>query len=69
MNVNAPSKQEQERARFIEGLLRKHKLDIRYDEAGNLIATRKGDRFAGYDPMATFLPTNMASAPRDLVLS
>src|SRR5215208_1236058 len=40
--INAPSKQEQERARFIESLLRKHKLDIRYDSAGNLIATRKG---------------------------
>ena len=40
--INAPSKQEQERAKFIEGLLRKHKLDIRYDAAGNLIATRKG---------------------------
>ena len=36
--VNAPSKQEQERAKFIESLLRKHKLDIRYDIAGNLIA-------------------------------
>ena len=40
--INAPSKQEQERAKFIEGLLRKYKLDIRYDAAGNLIATRKG---------------------------
>src|SRR5918996_1094110 len=40
--INAPSKHEQERARFIESLLRKHKLDIRYDSAGNLIATRKG---------------------------
>lgn len=40
--INAPSKQEQERAKFIESLLRKHKLDIRYDSAGNLIATRKG---------------------------
>ena len=40
--INAPSKQEQERARYIESLLRKHKLDIRYDSAGNLIATRKG---------------------------
>lgn len=49
--VNAPSKQEQERARFIEGLLRKHKLEIRYDEAGNLIATRKG---TGGGPVAVF---------------
>ena len=40
--INAPSKQEQERAKYIESLLRKHKLDIRYDTAGNLIATRKG---------------------------
>ena len=40
--INAPSKQEQERAKYIESLLRKHKLDIRYDSAGNLIATRKG---------------------------
>jgi len=40
--INAPSKQEQQRAKFIESLLRKHKLEIRYDSAGNLIATRKG---------------------------
>jgi len=40
--INAPSKQEQERARYLESLLRKHKLEIRYDNAGNLIATRKG---------------------------
>src|SRR5215510_12450336 len=40
--INAPSKQEQERAKFIESLLRKYKLEIRYDSAGNLIATRKG---------------------------
>ena len=40
--INAPSKHEQERAKFIESLLRKHNLDIRYDTAGNLIATRKG---------------------------
>lgn len=49
--INAPSKHEQERARFIESLLRKHKLDIRYDEAGNLIATRKG---TGGGPVAVF---------------
>jgi acetylornithine deacetylase/succinyl-diaminopimelate desuccinylase-like protein len=49
--INAPSKQEQERAKFIESLLRKHKLDIRYDEAGNLIATRKG---TGGGPIAVF---------------
>jgi tripeptide aminopeptidase len=49
--VNAPSKHEQERAKFIESLLRKHKLDIRYDTAGNLIATRKG---AGGGPVTVF---------------
>jgi tripeptide aminopeptidase len=49
--INAPSKHEQERAKFIESLLRKHKLEIRYDAAGNLIATRKGtDR----GPVAVF---------------
>lgn len=40
--INAPSKHEQERAKFLESLLRKHNLEIRYDTAGNLIATRKG---------------------------
>ena len=40
--INAPSKHEQERAKFLETLLRKYKLEIRYDSAGNLIATRKG---------------------------
>ena len=40
--INAPSKHEQERAKFLETLLRRHKLEIRYDSAGNLIATRKG---------------------------
>src|SRR5688500_8971824 len=49
--INAPSKQEQERAKFIESLLRKHKLDIRYDSAVNLIATRKG---SGSGPVAVF---------------
>ena len=49
--INAPSKQEQERAKFIESLLRKHKLDIRYDSAGNLIATRKG---TGSGPVVVF---------------
>jgi len=49
--VNAPSKQEQERAKFIESLLRKYKLEIRYDEVGNLIATRKG---TGGGPVAVF---------------
>jgi acetylornithine deacetylase/succinyl-diaminopimelate desuccinylase-like protein len=49
--INAPSKQEQERAKYIESLLRKHKLDIRYDSAGNLIAVRKG---AGGGPVTVF---------------
>src|ERR1700752_157452 len=49
--INAPSKQEQERAKFIESLLRKHKLEIRYDSAGNLIATRKG---TGGGPVSVF---------------
>ena len=49
--INAPSKQEQERAKFIEGLLRKYKLVIRYDTAGNLIATRKG---TGGGPVTVF---------------
>jgi acetylornithine deacetylase/succinyl-diaminopimelate desuccinylase-like protein len=40
--INAPSKHEQERAKFLESLLRRYKLEIRYDSAGNLIATRKG---------------------------
>src|ERR1043166_9546779 len=49
--INAPLKQEQERAKYIESLLRKHNLDIRYDTAGNLIATRKG---AGSGPVTVF---------------
>ena len=49
--INAPSQHEQERAKYIEGLLRKHKLEIRYDSAGNLIATRKG---TGGGPVAVF---------------
>ena len=49
--INAPSKQEQERAKYIESLLRRHKLEIRYDSAGNLIATRKG---TGGGPVTVF---------------
>jgi tripeptide aminopeptidase len=49
--INAPSKQEQERAKYLESLLRKHKLEIRYDSAGNLIATRKG---TGGGPVSVF---------------
>ena len=41
--INAPSQHEQERARYIEGLLRKYQLqEVRYDATGNLIAVRKG---------------------------
>ena len=49
--INAPSKHEQERARYIESLLRKLKLDVRSDAAGNLIATRKG---TGGGPVTVF---------------
>jgi tripeptide aminopeptidase len=40
--INAPSGHEDERAKFLEKLLRKYNLQIRYDSAGNLIAVRKG---------------------------
>src|SRR6476620_5563195 len=49
--INAPSKQEQERAKFIESLLRKYKVEVRYDGAGNLIATRRG---TGGGPVTVF---------------
>jgi tripeptide aminopeptidase len=49
--INAPSKQESERSRYIESLLKKYKLDIRYDSVGNLIATRKG---VGGGPVTVF---------------
>ena len=49
--INAPSKQEQERAKYIENLLRKFNLEIRYDSAGNLIATRRG---TGGGPVTVF---------------
>ena len=50
--INAPSGQEQQRAQYIEGLLRKYHLDdIHYDSAGNLIAVRKG---AGSGPVIVF---------------
>src|SRR5438105_11109479 len=50
--INAPSGQEQPRAKYIEGLLRKYHLDdIHYDSTGNLIAVRKG---AGGGPMIVF---------------
>jgi acetylornithine deacetylase/succinyl-diaminopimelate desuccinylase-like protein len=49
--INAPSKQEQERARYIESLLKNYKVDVRYDGVGNLIATRKG---TGGRPVTVF---------------
>jgi tripeptide aminopeptidase len=50
--INAPSGQEQQRAKFIESLLRKYHLDdIHYDSTGNLIAVRKG---AGGGPVIVF---------------
>src|SRR5437016_13485294 len=50
--INAPSGQEQQRAKHIEGLLRQYRLDdIHYDSAGNLIAVRKG---TGAGPVIVF---------------
>src|SRR5438067_5883797 len=50
--INAPSGHEQARAKYIEGLLRKYRLDdIHYDSAGNLIAVRKG---TGGGPVIVF---------------
>jgi tripeptide aminopeptidase len=50
--INAPSQHEQERARYIEGLLRKYKLtEVRYDATGNLIAVRRG---TGGGPVIVF---------------
>jgi tripeptide aminopeptidase len=50
--INAPSGQEQPRAKYIEGLLRKYHLDdIHYDSTGNLIAMRKG---TGGGPVIVF---------------
>jgi acetylornithine deacetylase/succinyl-diaminopimelate desuccinylase-like protein len=50
--INAPSGQEQPRAKFIESLLRKYHLDdIHYDATGNLIAVRKG---TGGGPVIVF---------------
>jgi tripeptide aminopeptidase len=41
--INAPSGHEQQRAKYLERLLRQSKLqNIHYDSAGNLIAIRKG---------------------------
>ncbi|HEV2883663.1 MAG TPA: M20/M25/M40 family metallo-hydrolase [Pyrinomonadaceae bacterium] len=50
--INAPSGHEQERAKHIEKLLRRYKLQsVRYDSAGNLIAVRKG---TGGGPVVVF---------------
>src|SRR6184192_2914660 len=50
--INAPSGHEQARAKYIEGLLRKYRLDdIHYDSAGNLVAVRRG---AGGGPVIVF---------------
>jgi acetylornithine deacetylase/succinyl-diaminopimelate desuccinylase-like protein len=50
--INAPSLHEQPRAKYIEGLLRKYKLqNLRYDATGNLIAVRKG---TGGGPVVVF---------------
>jgi acetylornithine deacetylase/succinyl-diaminopimelate desuccinylase-like protein len=49
--INAPSGQEQPRAKYIEGLLRSYHLDVHYDSAGNLIAVRKG---TGGGPVIVF---------------
>jgi tripeptide aminopeptidase len=50
--INAPSGQEQQRAKYIENILRQYRLDdIHYDSTGNLIATRKG---SGGGPMIVF---------------
>jgi acetylornithine deacetylase/succinyl-diaminopimelate desuccinylase-like protein len=41
--INAPSGHEQQRAKYLEKLLRQYKLqNIHYDSVGNLIAVRKG---------------------------
>src|SRR5437764_10831867 len=49
--INAPSGHEQQRAKYIEGLLRSYHVDVHYDSAGNLIAVRKG---TGGGPLIVF---------------
>src|SRR5204863_1124140 len=50
--INAPSGREQQRAKYIESLLRKYHLDdVHYDSAGSLVAVRKG---TGGGPMIVF---------------
>jgi tripeptide aminopeptidase len=49
--INAPSGHEQQRAKYLEGLLRSYHVDVHYDSAGNLIAVRKG---TGGGPVIVF---------------
>ncbi|CAN5476192.1 MAG: M20/M25/M40 family metallo-hydrolase [Pyrinomonadaceae bacterium] len=50
--INAPSGHEQERAKYIQKLLSRHRLEsVHYDAAGNLIAVRKG---TGGGPVVVF---------------
>jgi acetylornithine deacetylase/succinyl-diaminopimelate desuccinylase-like protein len=49
--INAPSGQEEERAVFLEKLLREYKLEVRRDSARNVIAVRKG---SGGGPVVVF---------------
>jgi acetylornithine deacetylase/succinyl-diaminopimelate desuccinylase-like protein len=49
--INAPSGHEQQRAKYIEGLLRSYHVDVHYDSSGNLIAVRKG---TGGGPVIVF---------------
>src|SRR6266576_3763905 len=50
--INAPSGHEQERAKYIERLLRAYHLDdVHYDSVGNLVAVRKG---TGGGPVIVF---------------
>ncbi|HZE67971.1 MAG TPA: M20/M25/M40 family metallo-hydrolase [Pyrinomonadaceae bacterium] len=49
--INAPSGHEEERARYLEKLLRQQQLEIRHDAARNLIAVRKG---TGGGPVTVF---------------
>jgi len=50
--INAPSGNEQERAKYLEGLLRTYHLDdVHYDSVGNLVAVRKG---TGGGPVIVF---------------
>jgi len=49
--INAPSGHEEERAQFVEKLLRQYNLEVRRDAARNVIAVRKG---TGNGPVAVF---------------